>query len=362
MIRRYRHAMLLAIAGNVGCIPAPLVAWESVPPSRMWLISGLGQARASSQSPLLNREPNPLELSPPLGLPSIPFPRDNSPTRERIDLGKRLFFDPSLSSDQSTSCATCHNPKHAFADNEVNSRGIDRKKGNRNTPSVINAAFQPYQFWDGRASSLEDQALLPLENPLEMGSSVSGVVDRLNRLPVYRDAFHRAFGSPVTRQNLAQALASFERTVLAGNSAYDRYVAGNQTALSQKAAEGMKLFQGKAHCHLCHQGYNFSDGLFHNLGVGWSGSGFADEGRSTVTGIVKDRGSFKTPTLRQVAQTAPYMHDGSMVSLEVVVDFYDRGGQSNPNLDPLIQPLRLTPQEKEALVEFMRSLIGNVSF
>jgi cytochrome c peroxidase len=311
---------------------------------------------------LANGETKLPELSPPLGLPSVPFPRDNLPTRERIDLGKRLFFDRSLSSDQSTSCATCHNPEHAFADNEVNSCGIDRKKGNRNTPSVINAAFQPYQFWDGRASSLEDQALLPLENPHEMGSSVSSIVDKLNQLPPYRDAFHRAFGSPVTRQNLAQALASFERTVLAGDSAYDRYVAGNQTALSQKAVEGMKLFQGKAHCHLCHQGYNFSDGLFHNLGVGWSESGFADEGRSAVTGIVKDRGSFKTPTLRQVAQTAPYMHDGSMVSLEVVVDFYDRGGQSNPHLDPLIQPLRLTPQEKEALVEFMRSLSGKVNF
>ena len=353
MIWRYTYAMLLAIAGSIGCIVTTLPAWESVivlrskeipsPQSgggvgggvtQLSLQSGPSRERdvSSPHLQLSNREPILLELSPPLGLPSVPFPQDNSPTRERIDLGRQLFFDPSLSSDQSTSCASCHNPKHAFADNEVNSRGIDRKKGNRNTPTVINAAFQPYQFWDGRASSLEDQALLPLENPLEMGSSVSNIVDRLNQLPRYRDAFHRAFGSPVTRQNLAQALASFERTVLAGDSDYDRYVAGNPTALSQKAAEGMKLFQGKAHCHLCHQGYNFSDGLFHNLGVGWGGNGFADEGRSAVTGIVKDRGSFKTPTLRQVAQTAPYMHDGSMASLEAVVTFYDEAGSPIPIL------------------------------
>ena len=210
-----------------------------------------------------------------------------------------------LSSDESTSCASCHNPDQAFADNQVTSRGIGGKKGNRNTPTVINTAFQPYQFWDGRASSLEDQALLPLENPDRNGIELPIIVDRLNQLPQYRDAFRRVFDAPVTRKNLAQALASFERTILAGDSAYDQYAAGNPTALSQKAAEGMKLFEGKAHCRLCHQGYNFSDGVFHNLGVGWDETGFADEGRKAVTGIVKDRGAFKTPTLRQVAQTDP---------------------------------------------------------
>jgi cytochrome c peroxidase len=170
------------------------------------------------------------------------------------------------------------------------------------------------------------------------------------------------FDAPVTRDNLAQALASFERTVLAGDSAYDQYAAGNSNALSPKAVEGMKLFEGKAHCNLCHQGYNFSDGLFHNLGIGWDGRRFADEGRSAVTGVPKDRGAFKTPTLRQVAETAPYMHDGTLVSLEAVVDFYDRGGRPNPHLDPLIQPLQLTLHEKEAILEFLRSLSGTVSF
>ncbi len=323
---------------------------------------GLQGAAFRNQSPLANGETTLPELSPPLGIPSVPFPKDSPPTRERIELGKRLFFDPKLSSDESVSCSTCHNPEQAFADNEATSRGIGGQKGIRNTPTVINAAFQPYQFWDGRASSLEDQALLPLENPAEMGSSVAIIVDRLNQLSQYRDAFRRVFDAPVTGDNLARALASFERTILAGDSGYDRYAAGNPAALSQKAAEGMKLFVGKAHCRLCHQGYNFNDGVFHNLGVGWDESGFTDEGRSAVTDIVKDRGAFKTPTLRQIAQTAPYMHDGSLPNLEAVVDFYDRGGKPNPHLDPLMKPLRLTPQEKEALVEFLRSLSGKVSF
>jgi cytochrome c peroxidase len=292
----------------------------------------------------------------------VPFPEDNPPTRGKVDLGRQLFFDPRLSSNESISCGSCHIPEQAFTDNETTSRSLGGNKGTRNTPTVINAAFQPYQFWDGRASSLEDQALLPLENPGEMGSSIPSVLDRLNQAPQYRDAFRRVFGSSATRQNLAQALASFERTILSGNSAYDQYVAGHATALSPKAAEGMKLFEGKAHCRLCHQGYNFSDGVFHNLGVGWDGTRFADEGRRAVTGIVKDLGAFKTPTLRQVAQTAPFMHDGSLANLEAVVDFYDRGGQPNPHLDPLVQPLRLTAEEKEALVEFLRSLSGKVTF
>jgi len=391
----------LAIAGVLACFVLALVAWESadarrgtalasirIPvhsgfqtqlpsPQRGRGAGGEGDAlavigslpfseptpsRASSQSLLANGETMLPELSPPLGIPSVPFPKDNPPTRERIDLGRRLFFDPRLSSDGSTSCATCHNPDQAFVDNQVTSRGIGGKKATRNTPTLINTAFQPYQFWDGRVSSLEDQALLPLENPLEMGSSISIIADRLNQLPEYRDAFRRVFNAPVTRNNLAQALASFERTVLAGDSAYDQYAAGNSIALSQKAAEGLQLFEGKAHCRLCHQGYNFSDGVFHNLGVGWDRTSFADEGRSVVTTIVKDRGAFKTPTLRQVAQTGPYMHDGSLASLEAVVNFYDQGGKANPHLDPLIQPLRLTLQEKEALVEFLCSLSGKVRF
>jgi|SoiMethySBSTD1v2_1073268.scaffolds.fasta_scaffold02315_7 cytochrome c peroxidase len=397
----FAKTIVLAMTGSVGCFVLALFAWEPADPWRRTAIAsnhtqvqgafqtrlpwsqhgreveGEGYPRAVLYR-LLFSEANPTrqsdqslpahgedllpDASPPRGISPVPFPKDNPPTLERVNLGRLLFFDRRLSSDESLSCASCHKPEQAFADNETTSHGIGSQRGRRNTPTVINAGLQPYQFWDGRASSLEDQALLPFENPLEMGPSISRIVDRLNQIPQYRDAFRRVFGAPVTPKNLAQALASFERTVLAGDSAYDQYAAGNPTALSSKAAEGMKLFEGKANCRLCHQGDIFSDGLFHNLGVGWNGGGFADEGRKALTGIVKDRGAFKTPTLRQVAQTGPYMHDGSLASLEAVINFYDQGGKPNPHLDPLIQPLRLTLQEKEALVEFLRSLSGKVRF
>ena len=302
------------------------------------------------------------ELSPPLGMPSVPFPTSNPPNREKIDLGRRLFFDRKLSSDETMSCATCHDPKQAFTDNREISRGSNGRRGTRNTPTLINAAFQPYQLWDGRASSLEDQALFPLENSAEMGSGSLIILDRLNGVWEYENAFRRVFGSRVTRENLSKALASFERTVLAGDSPYDRYAAGSVTALSQNAAEGLKLFDGKAHCRLCHQGHNFSDGAFHNLGVGWNKNDFRDVGRGGLTGMARDRGAFKTPTLRQVAQTGPYMHDGSLPNLEAVVDFYNQGGKPNPHLDPLIQPLHLAAREKQALIEFLHALSGKVTF
>jgi len=302
------------------------------------------------------------ELSPPLGMPSVPFPTNNPPNREKIDLGRRLFFDRKLSSDQTMSCASCHDPGQGFTDNREISRGINGRRGTRNTPTVINVAFQPYQLWDGRATSLEDQALFPLEDPAEMGSSIPIILDRLNGVWEYENAFRQVFGSRVTRETLSQALASFERTLLAGDSPYDWYAAGSLTALSQNAAEGLKLFDGKAHCRLCHQGHNFSDGAFHNLGVGWNKSAFRDAGRGGVTGIARDRGAFKTPTLRQVAQTGPYMHDGSLPNLEAVVDFYNQGGKPNPHLDPLIQPLHLAPREKQDLIEFLHALSGKVTF
>lgn len=298
----------------------------------------------------------------PLGVPAIPVPASNPVTRDKIELGKQLFFDRRLSEDETLSCASCHVPERAFSDNLRTSRGLRGAFGKRNTPTLVNVALQPYQFWDGRSSSLEDQALRPLEHPLEMGGRLDQVLERLNGIPAYRSAFYRAFGSLATRESVAQALASFERTILAGDSPYDRHLSGEQQVMSALALEGMRLFNGKAHCHICHSGSNLSDGLFHNLGVGWDGQRSADEGRFIITGIIKDKGAFKTPTLRQIAQTAPYMHDGSLPTLEAVVEFYDRGGISNPHLDPLIQPRRLSASEKKALVEFLRSLSGQVRF
>jgi cytochrome c peroxidase len=287
---------------------------------------------------------------------------DHDPLRhQKVALGKRLFFDRRLSENGVLSCASCHVPEKAFADNLPISLGVQGQAGNRNTPALINVAFQPYQFWDGRSSSLEDQALFPLTNPLEMGSSVERVLERLSGIPEYLDGFLNTFGSPMSPQSLAQALASYERTIPSSNSAYDRHMSGDQTAMTAEALAGSRLFHGKAHCHHCHQGQNLSDGLFHNLGVGWDGQRFADDGRFLITHIPSDKGAFKTPTLRQIGQTAPYMHDGSLPTLQAVVEFYDRGGNSNPHLDPLIQPRQLTAQEKEALVEFLKCLDGQVT-
>jgi cytochrome c peroxidase len=321
----------------------------------------LGSGLLPSKAGEKRTQPNGL-VTVPLGLPDILLPAADPSARVKVELGKQLFFDRRLSRNEALSCASCHVPERAFSDDVPLSRGLDGVAGKRNTPALLNLALQPYLFWDGRSSSLEDQALRPLENSDEMGSPIETVLFRLNRIPSYQKAFRAAFNAEATAENLAQALASFERTILAGNSPYDRYLAGEKGAMPPKAVEGMKLFNGQGHCHLCHQGHSLSDGLFHNLGVGWDGQNFADQGRFGVTGIVKDKGAFKTPTLRQIAQTAPYMHDGSLPTLEVVVEFYARGGKPNPHLDSLIQPRRLSVQEKEALVEFLKCLTGDVTF
>ena len=321
------------------------------------LASGLFPSEARERRLQLNGQ-----VTLPLGLPDVLLPTLDPSARRKTELGKQLFFDRRLSQNEVLSCASCHIPERAFSDTVPVSRGVYGATGKRNTPTLLNLALQPYQFWDGRSSSLEDQALRPFENAEEMGSDIETTLARLNRIPSYQNAFRAAFDAEATRENLAQALASFERTILAGNSPYDRHVAGEREAMHPKAIEGLKLFDGKGHCHLCHQGFSLSDGLFHNLGVGWDGQNFADQGRFGVTGIAKDKGAFKTPTLRQIAQTAPYMHDGSLSTLEEVVEFYDRGGKPNPHLDARIQPRRLSAQEKEALVEFLKCLTGDVTF
>ena len=294
-----------------------------------------------------------------LGLPEVPAPAANPLTQEKIRLGRQLFFEKRLSEDGTISCAVCHDPQKGFADGRTTSVGVRGSKGRRHSPSLFNAAFQSYFFWDGRATSLEAQSTEPLRNPAEMGDTVEKAVARLSRLPEYQRQFRDVFGAPPTTENLAQALASFERTILSGGSPYDRYVAGEHNALTTGAVEGMELFNGKAHCNPCHQGFNFSDGLFHNLGVGWSSNSFQDLGRFEVTGVFKDKGAFKTPTLREIFESAPYMQDGSLASLEAVIEFYDQGGNPNPHLDRLIKPLHLTREEKAALLEFLKSLNGS---
>ena len=295
----------------------------------------------------------PYELHIPKGLPSLSMPSDNPLTEGRVELGKQLFFDKRLSSDSTVSCASCHDASKGWSNGTAFATGVRGQLSSRNTPTIVNSAYQTFLFWDGRAGSLEEQALGPIQNPLEMDMPLAELESRLNKIGGYREQFNRVFGADVTAENVGKALAAFQRTILSGNAPYDRFKAGETDALSEPAQRGMKLFAHKAHCAACHSGPNFSDGAFHNVGIGVHGKNF-DVGREQISNVLGDRASFRTPSLREIARTAPYMHDGSLKSLEEVVDYYDRGGARNPQLDEDIVPLKLTNQEKRDLVAFLR--------
>ena len=292
----------------------------------------------------------------PLGLgKGHPAPKDNPLTEPRVRLGRQLFFDPILSADRTVACASCHDPAHGFASAEPVAVGVGGKRGTRNAPSLFNRAYGAAQFWDGREATLEAQALRPIDNPLELGASVKEVLQRLQEDKGYRAKFEEAFSDGVTADNLARALAGFQRTLLLGNSPVDRFRAGEVAALNEAARQGLWLFESRGRCWRCHSGPNFTDEKFHNTGVGW---GKDDLGRFAVTGKDEDRGRFKTPTLRGVAATPPYMHDGSQTTLEEVVEFYSRGGGKNPHLDPDMTPLNLTKEDVANLAAFLRALSG----
>jgi cytochrome c peroxidase len=294
----------------------------------------------------------------PLGLPAQrPVPRDNPLTEAKVRLGRRLFFDPILSGDGSVACASCHRPDHGFAGPEPRAVGAGGRVGPRNAPSLLNRAFGSAFFWDGRAASLEEQALHPIESPLEMASSVPEALRRLGAHKEYPAAFRAAFGDGVSAANLARALASFERVLLAGDSRVDRFHAGKFGVLNDSERQGLWLFESRGGCWRCHSGQNFSDEAYHNTGVSWGGAP-ADLGRHAVTRQEADRGRFKTPSLRGVARTAPYMHDGSLATLEEVVEYYNRGGNKNPHLDPLMRPLGLSQRDVADLVAFLQALSG----
>ncbi len=311
----------------------------------------------------------PLPIAAPLGLPPVPIPADNPPTAETIALGKRLYYDPVLSVDKTVSCASCHDPQYGFADPHPTSEGVEKKHGTRNSPTVLNAAYFNVQFWDGRAPSLEKQAEGPVQNPVEMAHTLTGVEARLNADAGYRAQFERAFGpGPITYDMVEKSIASFERTVLAGDSPFDRWYYGHdEKAMSEPAKRGFLVFSDptKGNCVACHslgKDYAlFSDSKFHNIGVGADRGNITDAGRYEVTKNEADRGAFKTPTLRNIALTAPYMHDGSLKTLKDVVDFYVGGGNSNPHLDKNIRVLDfLSGQERADLVAFLESLTGEV--
>jgi cytochrome c peroxidase len=301
---------------------------------------------------------------PPLGIDSSLTDLPDPPTPARIRLGRWLFYDKRLSADGTVACATCHRPEHAYSEPTAVSTGIRGQKGGRKAPSFINQAWTlfPHFFWDGRAASLEEQALGPVANPIEMGNTHEAMVAILTRTSEYAPYFLEAFGtSEITKERVAKAIADYERTRMSGNSPWDRWQQNrDETAVSADVKKGHELFFGKAACNQCHLGQNFTDSLFHNIGVGWNPktNRFADDGRYLVTKIDSDRGAFKTPTLRDVTLHAPYMHDGSIKTLREVVELYNRGGLKNPFLDPKLQPLNLARDEIDALAKFMEALTG----
>ncbi len=309
---------------------------------------------------------NPIVALPasPLGITSRFSDLKEPPTSARVRLGRWLFYDTRLSADNSISCATCHSPAHGFSETEPVSTGIRGQRGTRKSPGFVNAAWRLYPvfFWDGRADSLEAQALGPIANPIEMGNTHEGMVRTLSGVAGYAKYFKEAFGSEeITKERVAKAIADYERTCVSGDSAWDRWRKHHdETAVSGEVKKGHELFFGKAACSQCHVGENFTDDRFHNLGVGWNARArrFTDEGRFAVSKADADRGAFKTPTLRDVAKHAPYMHDGSMATLREVVEHYRKGGLRNPYLDPKMKPVALGDEETEALVKFMEALTG----
>lgn len=312
----------------------------------------------------------PVQIKAPLGLPPIPIPADNPPTEETIALGRRLYYDPQLSVDSTVSCASCHAPELAFSDNHSFSIGVGGKLGTRKAPTVINAAYSPLQFWDGRAPSLEEQAKGPMANPVEMAHSLEGVVKRLQADPKYPALFKTAWGTDqITIDMVAKSIASFERTIVAGDSPFDRFIYGHDSrAMSQAAQRGMKIFMSKkkGNCEVCHtigkDSALFTDGKFHNLGIGADTRGnLSDLGRYNETKVETDKGCFKTPSLRNLANRGPYMHDGTFRTVKDAFAHYIGGGNWNPYLDKEIHSLdTLTFDERDDLLEFLDALNGKL--
>jgi len=297
----------------------------------------------------------------PRGLSAVVWPTDNLPTPGKIGLGKQLYFDPRLSSDNTISCASCHDPEKGWSNGAAFAKGVGGALGGRSAPSIINAAYYRQQFWDGRAKTLEDQALGPIQAGVEMAMDLDRLVVKLNGIPGYKQQFNQVFGGDVSSRNIARAIAAYERTILSGNSPYDAFKAGDSQALSKVAERGRKVFFGKGHCSACHAGSQFSDGSYHNIGIGMRSSK-PDPGRVSVSKLEGDTGAFKTPTLREIARTAPYMHDGSLKTLQAVVDHYAKGGIENAYLDEEIFPLRMTDQDKSDLVTFLKEGLSSPDY
>ncbi|MEZ5400701.1 MAG: cytochrome c peroxidase [Bryobacteraceae bacterium] len=366
-------ARSIPIAFLVAALAAVILAQSAIPI----------RARSRNQAPSRVRPAFPIgvpiEIKAPLGLPPVPIPADNPPTRETVALGRKLFFDPIFSRDNSISCASCHDPNAGFADPRTVSLGVGGLRGTRNAPTVLNSAYNEFQFWDGRAASLEEQAEGPVQNPVEFVHSLAGVERKLAANAEYVRLFEEAWGTgKITYEMVGKSLASFERTLVSGNSPFDRYYyGGDENAISESAKRGLRFFLNPslkaANCISCHRidthFATFTEARFHNTGVAVDPvtRAILDPGRVAIDGNQRLTGAFRTMTLRDIALTAPYMHDGSISTLEEVVDFYFQSGRANPFLSNDMPRVGLTdipageqPQAKKDLVEFLKTLTGDV--
>jgi len=296
--------------------------------------------------------------APPLGLLPVIWPAENPYSAARVELGRNLFFDPRLSSNGKVSCATCHPPEHAFAGGDPPPLGVTGKPLRRRAPTLINRAYGRSQFWDGRAATLEAQITGPMTAPDEMGTTPEAAAGAISRVAGYARLFEEAFGDrQVTFSRMVQAIASFERTIVSGNSPYDRFLNGDKHALTPGARRGLEIFERSGECSECHRGNNFTDEKFASLGIGPDGPS-PDPGLAGITGKRADEGKFKVPTLREVVRTGPYMHDGRFRTLDEVLEFYRKGGKPGPRLDSRIAPFFLDARAKAYLTEFLQSLSG----
>lgn len=286
---------------------------------------------------------------------SLPATGARPRNEAEVGLGLRLFFEPKLGANNAMSCASCHQPGRGFSNGEPNALGVAGQRGNRNVPSIYGLENYTSFFWDGRAATLEEQALGPIQNPLEMNETLDHVVAKLQAVPYYQTRFREIYGTPVTPDGIARAIASFERAVELKPSRHDLFMNGDTSVLNPSEINGMGIFGRQAHCDTCHKGARMTDNKFHNLGVGFDRPN-PDPGRANVTHDQADFGAFRTPSLKQMHLTGPYMHDGSQKTLEEVIEFYNKGGRPNPNLSEEVAPLNLSAKNKADLLAFLRTL------
>jgi cytochrome c peroxidase len=290
-------------------------------------------------------------------LPGPPVPKDNAMSDAKVELGRMLYYDPRLSGNGTISCASCHNPGLGWADGLAKGVGINGTKLGRSSPSVLNAAYYETQFWDGRAATLEDQAKGPIQSAAEMGNTAEKATSTIAGIPGYAKRFNEVFGGEVTFDRIAQAIAAFERTVVDLDSPFDRWARGDDKAMTDEQKRGFELFTGKARCAVCHSGPMFADKRFHNIGLPGD-----DRGRAAVSKDENEAGAFRTPTVRNAALTAPYMHDGSLKTLRQVIDHYEKASnekEKHPKMSIFMLPFKLEEAEKKDLEAFLHALTGD---